>query len=267
MGKRMRFIISGIWVLLVAIASVVFSLRGPVPQDPQYHAFVDVRSFLGVPNFSDVVSNLPFLFVGMYGARVIWRLRKLPAPFLSADLLAFTMFCFGVVCTGIGSAYYHWAPNNNTLVWDRLPMTIAFTGVMAMVVSDRLSPRLSAWLLIPFACTGAATVFYWAHTEALNRGDLRPYTLFQFVPLLMLPPMTLAFNSRYLKATILMHALVWYVIAKVLEAADHKVFEAWKVLGFELVSGHTLKHLAAAVGCWVIVRGFERQASAKRAEL
>ncbi len=254
-----------VWILLVLAAIGILWSRGPLPQDQAYHAFADHRPLWGIPNFGDVMSNLPFAFIGAYGMWLImWLHRRRTtnsAKLLgNADFASLTIFCVGVILTCFGSAYYHWSPSNATLAWDRFPMTIAFAGLVAMVVSDRISSRLAAWLLIPLLCAGAASVFYWHYTEQQGRGDLRPYAIVQFAPLCMLPVMALGFKARYLKAGVLMHALFWYALAKVLETADHQVFKAWTLLGIEVVSGHSLKHVAASVAPLVILNGIRKQA-------
>ncbi|HEX7249749.1 MAG TPA: hypothetical protein VF262_05120, partial [Burkholderiales bacterium] len=48
------------------VALVLF-LYGPIPQYADYHRFADTRTFLGLPNFSDTASNIPFLLIGIAG--------------------------------------------------------------------------------------------------------------------------------------------------------------------------------------------------------
>ncbi len=145
-------------------------LADPVAQDPAYHLFADRRSLFGIPNFLDVVSNLPFALVGAAGLYFVSR-----GTSDASNSTAWRVFFIGVFLTAFGSGYYHLAPDNDTLVWDRLPMTIAFMGFVAIIIGEYLSERLAKTLLLPLLVAGAASVFYWAHTEALGRGDLRAY--------------------------------------------------------------------------------------------
>src|SRR5262245_15202615 len=50
----------------IVALGLVFCLS-PIPQDLSYHTFADDRTMLGVPNFLNVASNLPFIVVGVLG--------------------------------------------------------------------------------------------------------------------------------------------------------------------------------------------------------
>lgn len=243
--------------LLLALAGVVgLILHGPIPQDPNYHCFADGRPWFGVPNFGDVMSNLPFVVFGIMGLRLI--LGRGGRNLHQTERAAWTIFFVGVFLTGFGSGYYHWAPSNGTLVWDRVPMAISFAGLVAALVADRLSMRAAAWLLAPLAILGVASVFYWDYTERLGKGDLRPYAIVQFAPLVMIPSVSMAFTARTIRTGTLMHALAWYILAKVLETFDHEVYHMLNIGGIQLTSGHTLKHVAASIGPLVILLGLKK---------
>jgi len=240
--------------VFVALAGVVgLALHGPIPQDPAYHCFADGRAWLGVPNFGDVMSNLPFAVFGAMGLALILGTRG--RTLHETERAAWTIFFVGVFLTGFGSGYYHWSPSNGTLVWDRVPMAISFAGLIAALLADRVSVRAAAWLLAPLALIGVATVFYWDYTERVGRGDLRPYAIVQFAPLMMIPSVAMAFTARTIRTATLMHALGWYMLAKVLETFDHQVYHMLQVGGVQLTSGHTLKHIAASIGPLVILLG------------
>jgi hypothetical protein len=172
-------------LLAVALAMIAaaFSLP-PIAQEPAYHRFVDVRTLLGVPNFWNVASNLPFVIAGALG---LWRYHAVRAqvrePLRSAAIALF----LGVLLVGFGSGWYHLAPSNGSLVWDRLPMTVAFMALFALVLGVRIDTRLAQWLLWPLLVLGAASVVYWHVTELDGHGDLRPYALVQFLPVLLIP--------------------------------------------------------------------------------
>lgn len=235
---------------LVAAAFVVtWVLVGPQPQPLSYHDFADRRAWLGVPNFGDVVSNLGLVLVGLQGVVVLSR--RSHAPFVRGwEAWAHWIFAVGVFLTGFGSAYYHWAPDNQTLVWDRLPMTLFFMPFFALMLGERVSLELGRKLLWPLVVVGVGSVVWWAWTESVGRGDLRPYALVQFVPVVAVPALLLIRKPLYTRTSDLLLAVGWYGLAKVLEAADRPVF----AVSGELVSGHTLKHVASAVAAWYIVR-------------
>jgi hypothetical protein len=222
------------WLLLgLAAASLaVLPLLPPIAQDQAYHRFADERAWLGIPNFGNVVSNLPFVAVGAAG---LWRRR--------GDAATLVLF-LGILLTGLGSAYYHWDPNDAMLFWDRLPMTLAFAAILAIGIGERASPRLGAALLWPFLGIGLFSLLLWRWT-----GDLRLYFWMQFFPGLALLALFLLYPARYTGAGYWIVAALFYALAKLFEFADHAVFS----LG-QIVSGHTLKHLAAAAACCMILR-------------
>lgn len=245
------------WLLLgivVAMVAAMFALPR-IPQDPGYHDFADTRSWLGIPNVLDVASNLPFLVVGLLGLRFMARERTAGgSAFLTpGERLPYAVLFFGVALTGIGSAYYHWAPSNATLFWDRLPMTIAFMALLSATLAERVNLGLGKYLLGPLVILGVLSTLYWHVGEQQGVGDLRPYALVQFGSLVAIPLMVLLFPPRYSRTGDLFVAVGWYALAKILEHFDHGIFA---VLG---VSGHTLKHLASGMGAWWILRMLERR--------
>lgn len=233
------------WILVAVAAAAVLAtfLLPPVPQDPAYHAFADRSAQLGVPNFWNVVSNLPFLLVGA------WGLSAAPAVQATIPRPTYLLFCLGVTLVGIGSAYYHYAPTSDTLVWDRLPMTIAFMALFSIVIGDRISALLGRRLLWPLVLAGVGSVMYWDWTELQGRGDLRAYGLVQFLPMVLIPLMLVMGKGRGLKASWLWATLATYVLAKLAEHFDRVIHVATGI-----VSGHTLKHLLGALAVFLALR-------------
>jgi hypothetical protein len=218
----------------------------PIPQNRAYHDFADQRTLLGVPHFLNVVSNAPFLVVGVLGLCFVLGPagRRADGPFLTpAERWPYVLFFLGVGLTAFGSTFYHLAPDNDRLLWDRLPMTVAFMGLFAAVLAERASLRVGLGLLPPLVAAGLASAVYWHWTERQGRGDLRYYYLVQFYPMLVLPLLLLLFPPRYSGTAGFFAAVGWYLLAKFLE---HPFDGAVYSLG-HIFSGHTLKHLAAAV--------------------
>jgi hypothetical protein len=240
-------------VLLItffAIAALFFTPR--IPQPLSYHSFADERNFLGLHNALNVFSNLPFLLVGFWGLN---SLRAKPARNPEITFIApqeqwsYIIFFLGVLLTGFGSAWYHYAPSNGTLLWDRLPMTLAFLSLLSATISERINVTSGVRLLFPLISFGIASVFYWQWTELQGRGDLRPYLFAQFFPLLIIPVTLLLFPPRYTRTLDLLPVFAAYALAKALEFFDKPIYA---LSGF--VSGHTLKHLAAAFATYLIYR-------------
>lgn len=233
----------GILLAVVIIASLALYSVGPIPQEMSYHFFADTDTLVGVSNFWNVMSNLPFVAVGWFA---LWRLPRLADQ---SALMAYIVLSIGVLLVGFGSAYYHYAPTNDSLLWDRLPMTIAFMALFSILLQERVLMRqssLSLWLLV--VC-GVGSALYWAWTEGQGRGDLRPYALVQFLPIILMPLILLLFAERYLNNRLLFSAFAWYFIAKLLEQYDHQIHD---VLG--IIGGHPLKHIAAAIAALSLVR-------------
>lgn len=232
--------------------AIALLLLPPIPQDPAYHDFADQRGWLGIPNFFNVVSNLPFVLVGVRGFHD--SNGRLRAGMLAGLRPAYPTFFAGVALTGVGSAYYHWNPNNSSLLWDRLPMTIAFMALFAVIVGEFISVRAGRTLLWPLILAGAASVFYWGETESLGQGDLRPYLLVQFLPLLLIPLIMMLFSPALVGTVYLWVLLLAYLAAKVAEWLDAPLFELLAPL-----SGHSLKHLLAAMGTYSFLLAVRRR--------
>jgi len=214
----------------------------PIPQDPTYHAFADRRTFFGIPNFWNVCSNLPFVLVGVFGLSQVSRLPP------ASPRSAYVVFCIGVVCVGCGSAYYHYAPSTQSLVWDRLPMTVAFMALFSMVVRDRMSEPLGNGLLWPLVLAGVASVGYWYWSELQGRGDLRAYGVIQFLPMLLMPLMLISYIGKGLRTPWLWGTLGTYALAKVAEHFDQGIYDLTGI-----VSGHSLKHVLGALAVlWAV---------------
>jgi hypothetical protein len=244
------------WLALLAVAAVAITWavsQPPLPQDMSYHGFADQRHLLGVPHFLNVVSNVPFLVVGVLGLRFLGSGEAVRpgGPFRQpAERWPFLLFFLGVALTSLGSSYYHLDPGNERLLWDRLPMAVAFMSLFSAVLAERISLRVGLALLPVLVTAGLASVLYWHWTEQRGEGDLRPYYLVQFGSMLALPVLLLLFPPYYTGTAHLFGALGWYVAAKVLEhPLDAPIFAlgGW-------ISGHTLKHLAAALAAYGVLR-------------
>ena len=233
--------------LAVVLGSLVLTLaQQPFGQDPAYHQFADRRALFGIQNAFDVLSNGLFLLVGVAG--IIFCVRK-PEQSLRP---AWTLFFLGVASVSLGSAYYHVAPNDRTLVWDRLPMTVGFMALFAALVGEYLGERIGRLLLLPLILIGLGSVLYWQLAD-----DLRFYLWIQVVPLISIPVLVLLFPPGYSHQGLLAVALGWYVLSKIAEFSDGAIFS----LTNEMVSGHTLKHVLAALACFTVLVMLARRES------
>ena len=242
-----------LWLLIGAIFIAVFIvyLFPAIPQSEAYHNFADNRAFLGIPNCLNVISNALFLIVGLLGIHFVLRNQSgSNAAFVHpAERWPYLAFFAGVTLTAFGSSWYHLRPNDATLVWDRIPMAIGFMSLVAAVIAERINVKAGVRLLLPLIVVGIGSVVYWDVTQARGYGDLRPYALTQFGGLLVLALMLALFPPRYTRGADFFISLAFYAVAKILEAADKLIFG----LG-GIISGHTLKHIAAAVSAYWILR-------------
>ena len=213
-----------------------------------YHPFADRRSLLGIPDFGDVASNLPFAVIGIWG---LFLLRpdsnQVTGRFLEqSERWPYLCVFVGLLLTAFGSSYYHLSPNNSRLVWDRLPMIIAFMSMVAAIIAERISLRVGLWLLPILILVGMGSVLQWYTSEMRGSGDLRLYAAVQVYPVLVLL-LALLLPQRYTRGSDLGIVVGFYALAKALEALDKLIFSAGHI-----VSGHTLKHLAAAAGYCIL---------------
>lgn len=231
----------GIISVSILAIIIVFSYDR-IPQELDYHHFADERFMWSVPNFWNVISNLSFNLIGIVGIYYIMSKETL----LPHHRLGQLTFFIGVFLTGIGSFYYHWNPTNNTLVWDRIPLTIALMGFFAVILGDAFtySKYLFILVLTSLLILGIGSVLYWQHTENIHQGDLRWYALVQFLPIVLIPVLLLLFKSSY-NTKYLWFVLLAYVIAKFFEHFDDEVYHL-----FNGISGHTIKHFVAAIAPW-----------------
>jgi hypothetical protein len=225
-----------------------------IHQPQAYHAFANTRTWLGIPNAADTLSNLAFTAVGLLGLWYLPRFAQVTGPGIVTRRCLRVIFP-GFLFTGFGSAWYHLSPDDSRLLWDRLPMTIVFAGVAGAIFSRRVSERSGTFALAFLLVAGPASLAWWQAT-----GDLSMYGVVQFGTLALLLGVLIAARSAD-------DPFPWwpllgsYVLAKILENADTYIWRATD----GIVSGHTLKHLAAATGGWLLARAVARWAESARA--
>lgn len=241
-------------VFLTLIVVMVVLALPPIPESRLYHDFADQRDFFGVPNFLNVASNIPLLLIGGLGLLFLWR-QPASAVFVERlERWPYVILFLGVVLVCFGSGYYHLAPDNARLVWDRLPMTLIFMSFLTAVMVERISLKIGLWLFLPLVGVGLGSVVYWYLGELRGAGDLRPYAMVQYYSALAILVIAPLFPSRYTRGKDHLGVLAFYVAAKALEILDAEIFTFVRI-----VSGHTLKHLVAAVAAYWILRMLRRR--------
>jgi hypothetical protein len=231
-------------------------LAGPTPQYQPYYDFADQRPMLGIPHALNVLSNLPFIVVGVLGIVFMASARsRRPGVFLeSFERPPYWIYFIGLILTGIGSSYFHANPCDATLTWDRAGLAITFMALFTSILAERVHIGC-AWLLAPLVLFGVGSVFYWDYTERAGVGDLRLYFIAQFYPLVILPVLLIFYPSRYTRSGDLLASLLCYGLAKAVELLDKQIYT-----GAGFVSGHTLKHLIAGFSAgFILLMIWERE--------
>jgi hypothetical protein len=242
-------------LLFCAVAVVIgvsALLLPPIPQPLAYHNFADQRGWLGIPNFGDVVSNLTFAIVGLWG--LVYLFQPGAGKFSgSRERWLYTVMFAGLILTAFGSAYYHLEPGNTRLVWDRIPIMIVFMALLAAVIAERVGVPAGLALFPVLQSVGIGSVLVWRAGELRGHGDLRFYAAVQVYAILVLF-LALWLQPKYTRGADFAVVVGFYVLAKILEESDRRIFAVGHI-----VSGHTLKHLAAAMAGYWILRMLQRR--------
>ncbi len=247
MGRRARHARIGLGLILptLLVAAAVLAFAPPLPQWSDYHDFADQRSWLGVPHFANVASNALFSLVGAAGLACLFACTRRPVFHDARERWPWAVFFFALVMLGPASAWYHLAPDNAGLFWDRLAMSVLFMAWLAIQIGERLGARVGLAALPLLLCGGLAAVVWWIRSEAAGQGDLRAYGFVHFHSIVLILLLCALFPPRYSRAGEVLVVLALYGAALAAERMDRWIFD---LTG--LVSGHTLKHLIAAAAAW-----------------
>ena len=240
-------------LLLTLALTAAALLHGPIAQFADYHAFADQLTLLGIPHFGDVLSNLGFAVVALWGG---WRLAPRRLTHFPLSWPGYALFLAGLLLTALGSGWYHLAPDDHRLLWDRLPIGLATAGLLAGVWADcrQRDSRLFAALLGLAALAG---VLWWYVGALHGGGDLRPYLLLQLLAIVLIPLWQWLYRRPRGERLAFAGALGLYVLAKFAELLDHQLAA---LLG--PLTGHTLKHLLSTAAAAVIVAQLARRGPA-----
>jgi hypothetical protein len=243
-----------VWLIIAAVVALYGLLRlslGPLPQDPSFHLFADTRTCLSIiPRAGDVLTNLAILAAGLFGLALRARMTISPEERTAVNVLIAAS-----ILTAFGSAFYHWAPTNETLVWDRLPLAVILMSVFALVLADRVHPLLARHAIWPLTALGIVSVIVWGVLESMGKGDLLLYLVVRVGTVLAIVMLLILRQPRHTETRWLVMAVLCEIIMATFERLDHEVFR----LTGGVASGHNLKHVmvGVALGCvfwWLRVR-------------
>ena len=234
------------WILAATffIAVIALIIKGPIPQEPAYHNFADKCNILGIPNFMNVITNLPFLFIGIAGITVT---SKASQSEKRLKIISITLF-IGFILLFFGSSYYHYQPSHFSLIFDRIPILVIIMSLLSIFIYDYFGASAGKKYFYFLNLMGVASIIYWYHTELLGNGDLRLYILLQFYPLVSIPLILWLYKAPYNYTGEVICIFIAYAIARITEGLDKEIFS---LTGF--ISGHSLKHIFMAVAGGFIV--------------
>lgn len=235
----------GILASITIFLLLFLIVYGPIVTPERYLTLADQRNWLSIPNTWNVLSNIPFLFVGAFG------LQKFSSIVFNdpKEKIFYVIFFIGVFLVGLGSSYYHWRPNNFHLMWDRFPIAIAMTAFISAIIAERIDLPFGRFILWPLLIFCLLSVYYWYFTITHNQEDVRIYTFFLvFFPIVLTPLILLMFKTPYTKSKYIWIALITFIVARITEGYDLAIYN----FSGHFVSGHTLKHLLVALSCFFV---------------
>jgi len=237
-------------ITIVIFIMAILILQPPIETPIRYTILADHRSWLAIPNAWNVLSNLPFMLVA------IWALYKLFQPSHRTPIIFndpkekffYLVFFIGIFFVSLSSSYYHWAPNNLALMWDRVPIAIAMTAFLSAIIAERINLHFARFMIWPLLILAVFSVFYWYFTVEQGREDLRLYALVVVFFPIIIPFILWMFKAPYTQVKYLWFTLIAFLIARIFEAYDQAIY----IFTAGIVSGHSLKHLFLALSCFLI---------------
>lgn len=233
----------------------------PVIKGPAFHQYADARSLLGIPHTGDVLSNLPFALVGVFGLLLLSRVTALPRVIVGG-------FFASVLAIGLGSGAYHAAPGDATLALDWLPIVLSLAFLVSLLIADRIDRRAGLFAAVVLPLAAAGSVLHWWLGGGTSGGDMRWYGFLQVLFIVTVPLILVLYprsaRRGVLDGRFLMLALGSFIAARLVNRFDATILD---VVG---LSGHTLKHLAAGLATFFVyraVRGAAVAADAAAAEV
>lgn len=244
----------GLWLLVAALAGLAWALLPRIPQPLQYHDFADQRACFGIAHCSDTASNALFMLAGLAGLRFLFSEAGRHAFIDPREALPYRLFFLAAILLGFGSGYYHLAPDNSRLVWDRAAMSLALMSWLAAILCERVSLTAGLRLLPLLFAAALCSVGYWGWSEMRGVGDLRTYGLMQLYPMLLIPLLLWLYPPCYSGDRDILAVIGLYLLALLCDFTDHQIAALTGA-----VSGHTAKHAVAALAIYWVVVGLRRR--------
>nr|CAB3475878.1 unnamed protein product [Digitaria exilis] len=225
-----------------ALASALLLVATPrLRHSPALHLFADMRNFLGVPNTLNVLTAYPLLLAGVPGLILCLCGSGCFGVSLRWEAFGWSLFYAGNVAAAFGSAYYHLKPDDDRLIWDRLPvseilntffllssshllftrpwMMLSSSSLLSILVIERLDERVGLSCLISLL---SLILVSSACERVLD--DMRLWVILNFVPCIAIPAMLFLFPPKYTHSRFWFLATGFYLLAKFEGLADRKVY-------------------------------------------
>ena len=243
LAKRI-YIVSTVLLIIAAL------WYGKVEQAQSYYLFADDRTFFGIPNGLDVMSNLAIVYPGVIGLMLVYERQKNGHEYRDPieQTIQYCLF-LGMVLTFLGSVWFHLNPNDSTLVWDRLAMTVVMACYCSLIIADRYSIDLAKRIHFPLISIGLLSVIYWEYS-----GDLRPYFFFKMQPVILVAILLVYGKKTYDRAADYIISMSLVLVATLTENIDKIIFD-----NLDIISGHTMKHIIAGISLWWIMRMIQKR--------
>jgi hypothetical protein len=249
--RLLAFVIFSVVIVLVAV------IMSPISQPIEYHQFVDRLIYFGIPNFFNVVTNTFIFLSGLAGLVFLLCLRKFhihKAFIKPPERWPYFILFLSVIMVSLTSSYYHLAPDNARLVWDRLAIAIGIMTLLAIVLIERVSVDVGL-ILLPFLIAfGVGSVIFWSWSEQYGSGNLNFYIIVQFYSILVIILLGKFFPSRYTRGADMYVVIMFYVFAKLAETADREIYSLGQV-----ISGHSVKHLLVGLAVFWILHMLQKR--------
>lgn len=238
----------GLWLLVAAVAGLTLLLPR-IPQPLQYHDFADRHACFGITGCFDIATNALFFLAGITGLHFLFGKSGQRAFIDPREAVPYRLFFLAAILVGLGSGYYHLAPDNSRLVWDRAAIALAMMSWLAAIICERVSLTAGLRLLPLLYAAGLGSAVYWGWSEEKGMGDLRAYGVIQLYPMLLIPLMLRLYPPRYSGDKDIFVVIGLYLLALSCDFMDHQI------AALAGVSGHTVKHSIAALAMyWIVVR-------------
>lgn len=227
-----------LFVVLLFIAGVG-QFFGWFHLSEHYHDFVDERKFLGIPRFFDTVSNFGFFLVGFLFIKEIFLKDEKDKNLI--------WIAIGTILVCFGSGYYHLMPEDSRLLWDRLPISIVFAGILSysLHANELIKVSWKKSFDIGYLVFSIMSVLIWYIGSLENKSWLSAYVFVQFGGMIILIYVSLIGKNKEFNQKIFA-VLIWYVVAKICEHFDSTIYQ-WTE---QMISGHTLKHIFSAIALY-----------------